>query len=346
MSKRNLLIITLTAGLLLLTCTAWLLWQHRLYRTDNFRARDGEEHAYYIYPGTDADSLLSLLLADYDLRSPRSWQRHCRHLGYTAPAPGFYRFPPQMGSQPLLRRLIHGEQTPVRLTFRNTVRTHAQLAGRLSRQLLLDSLDIQVRLDSADYMQQFGLTPQTAVCLFLPDTYEVWWTMTADELFARMNREYRRFWNDRRRAEADALGLTPAQVTTLASIVESETNKQAEFPLIASLYLNRLRIGMLLQACPTAIYANGDFTLRRVLKRHTAIDSPYNTYRYPGLPPGPIRCTRALTIDSVLHAPATDYLYMCANPDFSGTHVFSSTYARHAATARRYQQELNRRKIR
>ena len=132
---------------------------------------------------------------------------------------------------------------------------------------------------------------------------------------------------------------------TIASIIASETNKANEYPTIASLYLNRLRKGIALQACPTVIFANGDFTLRRVLKRHLAIDSPYNTYKYRGLPPGPIRLARPDVIDAVLNAPKTDYLYMCANPDFSGTHIFSSTYTQHAATARQYQRELNHRKV-
>ena len=148
-----------------------------------------------------------------------------------------------------------------------------------------------------------------------------------------------------RLAKAKAQGLTPVEVTTLASIVASETNKTAEHPLIASLYLNRLRKGIAMQACPTVIYAVGDFSLRRVLKRHLAIDSPYNTYKYRGLPPGPIRLARPEVIDAVLNAPKTDYLYMCANPDFSGTHIFSSSYSKHSAVAREYQRELNKRKL-
>jgi UPF0755 protein len=160
-----------------------------------------------------------------------------------------------------------------------------------------------------------------------------------------MYKEYQRFWNEERLVKAKAIGLTPTEVATLASIVASETNKTAEHPLIASLYLNRLNKGIALQACPTVIYAVGNFKMRRVLKRHLAIDSPYNTYKNRGLPPGPIRLARPDVIDAVLNAPKTDYLYMCANPDFSGTHVFSSNYAKHSAVARQYQRELNQRKV-
>ncbi|MBR6508715.1 MAG: endolytic transglycosylase MltG, partial [Paludibacteraceae bacterium] len=158
-------------------------------------------------------------------------------------------------------------------------------------------------------------------------------------------REYKAFWTKERLRKADSLGLTPTEVATLASIVESETHNEKEYPIIASLYLNRLRKGMPLQACPTVIFATGDLKMRRVLKRHLKIDSPYNTYINRGLPPGPIRCAMGSTMDAVLNAPETDYLYMCANPDWSGTHIFSAKYSVHAETAKAYQQELNARQI-
>jgi UPF0755 protein len=194
-------------------------------------------------------------------------------------------------------------------------------------------------------MAKYGLNKETAVCMFIPNTYEVYWTLSADQLFDRMYKEYKRFWNEERMGKAQALGFTPTEIATLASIVASETNKSFEYPTIASIYINRLRKGIALQACPTVIFAVGDFSLRRVLKRHLAIDSPYNTYKYRGLPPGPIRLARPEVIDAVLNAPKTDYLYMCANPDFSGTHVFSSSYTKHSAVAREYQRELNKRKL-
>ena len=166
-----------------------------------------------------------------------------------------------------------------------------------------------------------------------------------EQLFGRMRREYDSFWTDERVRKADSLGLSREEVITLASIVESETNRKIEYPQIAALYLNRLRKGMFLQACPTVIFASGNFNTRRVLNRHLAIDSPYNTYKNLGLPPGPIRCPLGSTVDAVLNAPPTRVLYMCANPDFSGTHVFSVTFAQHAAVARRYQAALNERGI-
>ena len=251
-----------------------------------------------------------------------------------------------MGNRTLFVRLRLGEQTPVKLRFSNTVRTNEQLAGRLAKQLLTDSASIIALLQDDAFLSKYDMNTETARCLFIPDTYEVYWTMTPEQLFDRMQREYKRFWTSERRQQAKALGLTPQQVYTLASIVTSETTKAFEYPIIAGLYLNRMRIGMHLQACPTAVYASRKFNARRVTHEMTSCKSPYNTYIYPGLPPGPIRVIPAEIIDSTLHATRSNYLYMCANPDFSGTHVFSDTYHKHALTARRYQQELNKRHIR
>lgn len=312
----------------------------------NFISRDGESHSYYVYPDMSADSLYTLMCADYIVEDEDSWHTHSKHMLYQNPKTGYYRFPAEMGNKHLIRRLQLGNETPIQLSFTHVIRTRTQLAGALSKKLLVDSADVIQRLDNPSYMAQYGLTPETAVCMFIPNTYEVYWTTSVDKLFARMYKEYQQFWNEERRAKAQALGLTPVEVATLASIVASETNKTTEHPLIASLYLNRLNKGIALQACPTVIFAVGDFKIRRVLKRHLRIDSPYNTYTHQGLPPGPIRLPRPDVMDAVLNAPKTDYLYMCANPDFSGTHVFSSSYSKHSAVARQYQRELNNRRVR
>ncbi len=312
----------------------------------NFKSLDGESHGYYVYPDMSLDSLKRLMLQDYKVLSESGWQQDVRRAAFVNPKAGYYRFPAQIGDKHLIRRLQLGQETPIRISWTNAIRTNAGLARHLSHQLLIDSASIAERLESDKYMKPLGFNKETARCMFLPNTYEVYWTISADQLFSRMQKEYLSFWNETRRHEADSLGLSPIEVSILASIVESETHNKKEHPAIASLYLNRLRKGMLLQACPTAIYANGDFKLKRVLKRHLKIDSPYNTYKYVGLPPGPIRCAYGETMDIVLHAPQTDYIYMVANPDFSGTHIFSSSYANHARVAREYQHELNERKIR
>lgn len=343
--KKHIIIIVSIAAALVLAVGAVCIEQYYRLEVCNFASRDGEGHGYYVYPDATAESLFEQMKADYKVGSETAFRLHARHMLYRHPKAGYYHFPARIGDRHLIRRLQLGEQTPVRLSFTQSVRTPAQLASVLGKQLLLDSAAVKVRMDSAEYVKKYGMKPETAVCLFIPNTYEVYWTISPDQLFDRMHKEYNRFWNDERRAKAKALGLQPTEVATIASIIESETNKASEYPIIASIYLNRIEKGIPLQACPTVIYAVGDFSMRRVLKRHLAIDSPYNTYKHSGLPPGPIRLARASVMDAVLNAPKTNYLYMCANPDFSGTHVFSSSYAQHAATARRYQQELNNRKI-
>jgi UPF0755 protein len=215
----------------------------------------------------------------------------------------------------------------------------------MGQKLLLDSAEVIQRLTDKTYLAQYGLTPETAVCLFIPNTYEVYWTMNAEQFVARMKKEHTRFWNEERRAKARAQGLTPEEVVTLASIVDEETNKNDEKPMVAGLYLNRLKRGMLLQADPTVKYAHGKFDLRRILLVHLTIDSPYNTYKYAGLPPGPIRIPSMAAIESVLNPAKHNYLYMCAKEDFSGYHNFASTLSQHNANARRYQQALNQRGI-
>ena len=312
----------------------------------NWVSQDGQEHGYYVYPDMSIDSVLMLMQQDYTVQSPWLMRRHIRRSGLTQLKPGYYKFPIRFGDTSPIYRLMNGRETPVKLSFTNQIRNSQQLSARLAKVLMLDSASVMQRLDSTDYMAQYGLNPQTAVCLFIPNTYEVYWSISVDDLFARMNKEYNRFWTTERRAKATKKGLTPAEVAILASIVESETHNTIEHPTIASLYLNRLRKGMALQACPTIIFANGDFSVRRVTNRLLGKDSPYNTYKYAGLPPGPIRCANGSTMDAVLNAPITDYLYMCANPDWSGTHVFSSTYAQHQRVAAAYRRELNKRHIR
>ncbi len=344
-TKRRWLIAAAVVAFVGLCAIAWAAEQYYRLEICNFTSRDGDSHGYYVYPDATADSLLQAMLEDYKIGSMMDWRIHKRQLLYDKPQPGYYSFPAKIGDKNLIRRLQLGEGSPVRITWNNQVRTREQLAGKLGHQLLIDSAQIIARLDSDQYMQAFHLNKETAVCLFIPNTYEVYWTISADQLFKRMEKEYNRFWNEARRHAADSIGLTPVEVQTLASIIESETNKKQEYPLIASLYMNRLHKNMHLQACPTVIFATGNFKMRRVLYRHLRMDSPYNTYKYPGLPPGPIRCAQGTTIDAVLHAPKTNYLYMCANPDFSGTHIFSSTYSQHAATAREYQHALDERQI-
>ena len=258
--------------------------------------------------------------------------------------PGNYAIRPGDSMRDICLRLLSGNQTPVKLIV-PSVRTLDRLAAAVGKQLMTDSATIATLLADEHLIDSLGYTKETFPTLFLPNTYEVYWTMSAEQFIARMKKEYDRFWNTERKAKAQAQGLTPVEVITLASIVDEETSKNDEKPLVAGLYLNRLNRGMLLQADPTVKFAHGKFNLRRILLAHLTIDSPYNTYKYAGLPPGPIRIPSIAAIESVLNPAKHSYIYMCAKEDFSGYHNFAATLGQHNANARRYQQALNRRGI-
>ena len=257
---------------------------------------------------------------------------------------GRYAIRPEDNMRYLYRRLSMGYQTPVNLTIPG-VRTLDRLARTVARQLMIDSVEIARLLADSSYYTQMGYTKETLPALFIPNTYEVYWNMSADAFMKRMQKEHAAFWNEERRGKAANIGLSPEEVATLASIVEEETANNAEKPMVAGLYINRLNKGMLLQADPTVKFGLQEFGLKRILNKHLAVDSPYNTYKYAGLPPGPIRIPSIQGLESVLNYTHHNFIYMCAKEDFSGTHNFAATLSQHMANARRYQQELNKRRI-
>lgn len=244
----------------------------------------------------------------------------------------------------VVRMLRSGNQKAVNLTF-NNIRTIENLAGRISNQLMLDSVELLNALSDRLVAEKYGFDENTFVSMFIPNTYQVFWDTGVDNLLKRMKREYNSYWSDDRKAKADRLGLTPIQVSILASIVEEEATYADEYPIVAGLYLNRLERGMKLEADPTVKYAIGDFALRRILFRHLEVESPYNTYRVEGLPPGPIRVPSVAAIDATLSPQSHKYLFMCAKDDLSGRHNFAVTHAEHARNAARYQRALNERGI-
>lgn len=259
--------------------------------------------------------------------------------------PGRYKIEKGMSNLQLVRLLRSGRQTPVKVVLKK-FRTKEDLAGFISSKLEIDSAIFITTLNDDVYMQRFGVTPREALALFVPNTHEFYWNTTLDKFMQRMNEAYRKFWNAERTSKAKALGLTPVQATILASIVEEETNAQAEKDDIASVYLNRLKANMLLQADPTVKYAIGDFALRRITSAHTSYDSPYNTYKYTGLPPGPVCTPSTKTLDAVLDASDTPYYYFSADPDRPGYHLFAANHEEHMRNAARYHRSLNKRGIR
>lgn len=264
---------------------------------------------------------------------------------FEKPRTGCYEIVPGENMFNCVRKFANGQQSPVRLIVPE-VRTVDDMAERLAAQLMLGEDELRETIADADFIGGMGYSEETLPCMFVPNTYEIYWNVSAKNLLERMDRERKAFWNDERKKKADELGMTMEEVTTLASIVESETSYGPEKPTVAGLYAHRLEIGMPLQSDPTVIFAVGDFTIRRVLSEHLKIDSPYNTYRYAGLPPGPIRIASIQGIDAVLNHDHNQYLYMCAKEDFSGSHNFTSSYAEHMQNARRYQTALNQRGIR
>jgi UPF0755 protein len=254
--------------------------------------------------------------------------------------PGRYLLRSNMSNIEAIRLLRSGEQTPVNVTF-NNVRLKPELAERLCENLEADAEQFLALLNDGEFVKQYGFTTENILTMFLPNTYEFYWTTSAEELFERFHQEYQSFWSERRLTKANTLDMSPEEVVVLASIVESETNKPDEAPKVAGLYINRLQRNIALQADPTLVYAAGDFTIKRVLNKHKEIDSPYNTYKYAGLPPGPIRVPSINAIDAVLNYEDHNYLYMCARGDFSGYHNFATNLSTHLANARRYQRALS-----
>ena len=253
--------------------------------------------------------------------------------------PGRYVLRKNMTNLEALRILRSGKQEPVRITF-NNVRLIPELAEKITRNLEMTPQEFEVALIAFAMSNQNGFNKDNVLTMFIPNTYEVYYNIVPDALVKRMYREYENFWTADRREKAKKVGLTEIEVSILASIVQAETIRENEAPIIAGLYLNRLKKGIALQADPTLKFAVGDFTLKRILDVHKEVDSPYNTYRHPGLPPGPINMPELNSLDAVLNYTPSDYYYMCAKEDFSGNHNFTNSYQEHMNNAIRYQRAL------
>jgi UPF0755 protein len=300
-----------------------------------------ETVSVYVYPDDNQEIVVNKLVETGHIKNSRKLVFLLNKLHYNENIhPGRYDIKPGMSNYRIAKNLRSGLQTPVKLTF-NNIRSVENLAGRFSKQLMADSVSILNCFRDNGWKKEMNLTDQNYMCIFVPNTYEMYWTTTPEKLLDLLRKEYDKFWDDTRKQEAQKIGLTQAEVSTLASIVEEETNKADEMPKVAGLYLNRLRIDMPLQADPTVKFAVGDFSIKRILKEHTRVSSPYNTYKNIGLPPGPIRIPSIQAIDAVLRPTRHSYIYMCAKYDFSGYHAFATTLAQHNTNAEAYHQALN-----
>lgn len=305
----------------------------------------GDKKYFYIPTGSSYKDVLKGLQEQDIVRSSATFNLVARRLDYPARVKaGRYEIKKGMGNLEIVRVLRSGRQSPVKLVI-NKLRLKQDFIRLVSTHLEADSVALKAILEDAVYLRQFGLDTNTVMCAILPNTYEFYWNTSAGKVFDKMEAAYNTFWTDERKAKATALGLSPNEVTILASIVEEETNRHDEKPSIASVYLNRLRAGMKLGADPTVKFAMKNFALRRIWGAFLEYDSPYNTYRYTGLPPGPICTPSARSIDAVLTPADTEYLYFCARADGSGYHAFASTYKEHLENARAYQKELNARGV-
>lgn len=241
--------------------------------------------------------------------------------------------------------LLRGEQTPLNVPV-PSVRTLDRLAAAVGKKLELDSVTLLNKLTDPAVCKKYGFEPNTIAGMFIPDSYNMYWTVSVDEFLDRMKQEYDKFWNDERKKKAQEIGFTLNEIATLASIVTEETRNTAEKPTIAGLYINRLHKNMLLQSDPTVKFALKDFAAKRIYNRMLTVDDPYNTYKYAGLPPGPIKIPMKEDLEAVLNYQHHDYLYMCAKETFDGTHNYARTLSEHNANAQRYQRALNERGIR
>ena len=321
-------------------------WQ--LIKTPNLNARDDANKPFslYIPRGGTYEAVLDSLKAHKMIENETAFRFVAKLMKYPQRVKaGHYLIKAGMGNYDAIAKLRSGSQDPIQLTFNSSIRLKSELVEKVGSKFAFGPEGLRAVLNSPDSCKQYGFDTTTVVCLFIPNTYELFWTVKPTALMERMAAEYKKFWTADRKAKAAALNLSQTQVQTLASIVRAETNKPDEQPRVAGVYLNRLKRGQKLEADPTVIFANNDFTIRRVLNRHLTFDSPYNTYRYTGLPPGPINLPPPGVIDAVLNAEKHDYLFFVVKADFSGYHTFSRNMAEHLANARLYQQELNRRKI-
>ena len=301
----------------------------------------------YIYIDNDdtIDSVYTKLEPVASCHAMKGFKTLVRHSAYSHHIrSGRYAIRPGEGAFKIFRHLKNGLQTSVNLTV-PSVRTVDDIAGTLSKKLMLDSCTIVNALKDEATCRKYGYDTTTIACLFIPNTYDMYWNITLDKLFARMQKENRKFWNFERTEKAKQMGFTPNQVITLASIVDEETANDSEKPMIAGMYYNRYKAGMPLQADPTIKFALKKFELKRIYNNLLFVKSPYNTYKNIGLPPGPIRIPSIAGIDAVLNHVHHDYLYMCAKEDFSGTHNFARTYEEHMQNAHKYSKALNDRGI-
>ncbi len=313
------------------------------YLSDNKLSNFRRATVLYVYPDTGVDEVLRNIMDSCRVMRPRSLRRTFESKQVSAYLkPGRYVLEPGHTSAYAARMLNNGWQTPCTLVLSGTLRQKGVIARKISSQLMIDSATVASALNDPQLLSRYGFTPGNVFSMIIPDSYQMYWTAGISEILDCQKKAYDAFWTAERLRQAQAQGLTPEQVSIVASIVKGESNYEPEFPKIAGVYLNRLRKGMRLQADPTIAFCY-DYSINRILRKHLNVESPYNTYIYQGLPPGPICVPTKACLEAVLSPDRHGYLYFCANSNFDGSHLFAVTYEQHLKNARAFQAALNER---
>lgn len=313
------------------------------YYLDNRRPNFQKEYVLYVYPDMTAEQVLDSILVGAQVERPRSVEHVFKKMNVAENMkPGRYVVETSKPSIYVARMLVYGWQTPQNLTLSGTIRSKERLVKKISNQMMVSADEVAAALEDSTFLAQYGFTPENVFAMIMQDTYQMYWTASVKDIFDRFKKEYDAFWTPVRIAKAKKQGLSKMDVSIVASIVSGETLKEFEYPIIAGVYLNRYRTGMKLQADPTVAFCF-DYKLNRILHRHMEVDSPYNTYKYAGLPPAPINVPPKACLEAVLNPDQHGYIYFCASPDFNGTHRFAVTYAEHMENAREFHQALNAR---
>lgn len=329
----------LCAASLILAATLTVCWYN-----DNRKAGFAEDYVLYVYPDMSVSAVLDSLKSGAGAKNMRSLERTFRKMEVEQKIkPGRYVVDTKCPNVYVARMLVFGWQTPQNMTLSGTIRTKGRLAQKIAAQMMVDSTAVDAALNDAGFLAGYGFTPENIFAMVIPDTYQMYWTASVKEIFDRLKKEYDAFWTTERLDAARKQNLSQMQVSVVASIVSGETLKDFEYPRIAGVYLNRYRKGIKLQADPTVCFCF-NYELDRVLKKHLTVDSPYNTYKYAGLPPAPINVPPKACIDAVLNPEKHSYIFFCASPAFDGTHRFAVSYSEHMKNARAFQRELTARR--
>lgn len=340
-TKGKILLAVLVVAALLAGAAGFVLGR---YYIDNKKPNFTEKYVLYVRPDMTVEEVMDSLQTGAGMIRPKSVERTFAEMETAARMkPGRYVVDSTCTSIYVARMLVFGWQTPQNMTLSGTLRKKDRIAQRISSQMMIDSASVADALNDEVFLAGYGFTPQNVFAMILPDTYEMYWTASVKDIFDRFKKEYDAFWTQDRLAKAKALGLTPMEVSVMASIVSGETLTVSEYPVIAGVYLNRWKKGMKLQADPTIAFCY-DYTLDRILKKHLTVDSPYNTYKHVGLPPAPINVPPKACLEAVLNPQKHNYIYFCASPAFDGTHKFAVGYTEHLKNAKAFQRELTARR--